>query len=60
MINISKKSWPAGLLDIILNVGIGFLISFIFGLDMITSFFIGAIIYASSSSITIKLLEEKG
>ncbi|MFW6006555.1 MAG: cation:proton antiporter [Halanaerobiales bacterium] len=59
MMTISRKSWPAGLIDIILNIGIGLLISLIFGFNLITSFFIGSVIYASSSSITLKLLEEK-
>ncbi|MFW6007592.1 MAG: cation:proton antiporter [Halanaerobiales bacterium] len=59
MMDIFKRSWAAGLIDILLNIFISLLISLTFNLDLITSFFIGAIVYASSSSITLKLLEEK-
>ncbi|MCK8825052.1 cation:proton antiporter [Fuchsiella alkaliacetigena] len=59
MMEILPKGWLAASLDVVFNVGISFLISFLFGLDLLTSFFIGAIVYASSSSITLKLLEEE-
>jgi monovalent cation:H+ antiporter-2, CPA2 family len=59
MVDIAKRGWPAGLIDLLLNVLISGLISLIFGLDLITAFFVGAIVYATSSSITLKLLEEK-
>ncbi|MDW7674392.1 MAG: cation:proton antiporter [Bacillota bacterium] len=59
MMEISKKVWPAGLLDVFLNLGLGFGIAYVFGLDLMSAFLIGAVVYASSSSITAKLLEEK-
>jgi len=59
MMDISRRGWPAGVIDVFLNIGISLLISLIFGFDLITAFFIGSIVYASSSSITLKLLEEK-
>lgn len=59
MINISKLVWPAGLLDVALNMGVSMAIALLFGLGMLEAAIIGAVAYASSSSITIKLLEEK-
>ncbi|MEW6662373.1 MAG: cation:proton antiporter [Bacillota bacterium] len=59
MMEIVKKVWPAGLLDIVLNFGVGLAIAVFFGLNLITAFLIGAVAYASSSSITAKMLEEK-
>ncbi|MBU4533180.1 MAG: cation:proton antiporter [Eubacteriales bacterium] len=59
MMEISKRVWPAGLLDIVLNLGVGLLIALIFGLSFAMALLIGAVVYASSSSITLKMLEEK-
>jgi CPA2 family monovalent cation:H+ antiporter-2 len=59
MLEISKRIWPTGLLDLVLNLGVGFLIALAFGLHVTAAFLIGALAYASSSSITIKMLEEK-
>jgi len=59
MISISKKIWPAGLLDVALNLGGAMAVSLIFGLSFISAFVIGSVAYASSSSITAKMLEEK-
>jgi monovalent cation:H+ antiporter-2, CPA2 family len=59
MIGISGRIWPAGLLDVLLNFGAGYLIAVLFGLEWLPALLIGGIIYASSSSITIKMLEEK-
>lgn len=59
MRDISIRIWPAGLLDVVLNLGIGLLIALVFGQNLVTAFLIGAVVYASSSSITIKMLEEK-
>jgi CPA2 family monovalent cation:H+ antiporter-2 len=54
---IAKKVYPAGTLDIVLNLGITMGICMLFGLDWITAFLIGGVVYATSSSITAKLLE---
>ncbi|MFW6238452.1 MAG: cation:proton antiporter [Halanaerobiales bacterium] len=59
MREILSRSWPAGVIDLLLNAGFGFGISHIFGLDIFTSLLIGSVIYATSSSITLKLLEDK-
>lgn len=59
MLQISKRVWPAGLMDVVLNLGLAFLIALAFGLNLTVAFLIGAVAYASSSSITIKMLEEK-
>lgn len=59
MMEIAKKVWPAGLMDAALNLGVVILIALLFGLDFITAFLIGAVVFATSSSITAKMLEEK-
>lgn len=56
---IAKKIWSSGLLDVVLGLGISVLIGSFFGLDWITSFLIGGLVYATSSSITVKLLADK-
>ncbi|WP_085521497.1 cation:proton antiporter [Tuberibacillus sp. Marseille-P3662] len=53
----AKKVWPAGVLDIILSLGVTTLICNLFGLGWIPSFLIGGAVYATSSSITANLLE---
>lgn len=52
-----KKIWKAGLLDIILSFGVSFGIALLFNLDFPRAFLIGAVLYATSSSISAKLLE---
>jgi CPA2 family monovalent cation:H+ antiporter-2 len=59
MVNISKKIWPAGFMDVGLNLGVAMGIAFVFGLDIISAFIIGSVAYATSSSISAKMLEEK-
>lgn len=54
---IAKKVWTGGLLDVVLNLGITMVISYLFGLTLLESFIIGGIVYATSSSITAKMLE---
>lgn len=54
---IAKKVAPAGTLDVLLNLGVTMGICLLFGLDWITSFLIGGVVYATSSSITAKILE---
>ncbi|RSK26533.1 cation:proton antiporter [Bacillus sp. HMF5848] len=54
---IAKNVWPAGLLDAFLNLGITTMICFFLGLDILTAFLIGGIVYATSSSITAQLLQ---
>ncbi|MCV9899380.1 cation:proton antiporter [Exiguobacterium sp. N5] len=53
-----QKVWKAGILDIILSFGVSFGIALAFGLDFPRAFLIGAVLYATSSSISAKLLEQ--
>lgn len=59
MIAISKKIWPAGFLDVGLNLGGAMGIALLFGLDPLSAFIVGSIAYATSSSISAKMLDEK-
>lgn len=52
-----RKVWKAGILDIILSFGVSFGIALAFGLDFPRAFLIGTVLYATSSSISAKLLE---
>lgn len=54
---IAKKVAPAGTLDLALNLFVTMGICVIFGLDWITSFLMGGVVYTTSSSITAKILE---
>ncbi len=44
MMEISKRVWPAGLLDIVLNLGVGLLIALVFGLSFTMALLIGAVL----------------
>lgn len=59
MVDISRKIWPAGLLDVFLNLGIAMAIALLFGLDPMSAMIIGSVAYATSSSISAKMLEEQ-
>ncbi|MCL7748155.1 cation:proton antiporter [Halalkalibacter alkaliphilus] len=54
---VAKKVTPAGTLDVVLCLGVTTGICLLFGLDFITSLIVGGVLYATSSSITAKLLE---
>jgi CPA2 family monovalent cation:H+ antiporter-2 len=54
---IAKKVAPAGTLDLVLNLFLTMGICMAFGLDWITAFLMGGVVYATSSSITAKILE---
>ena len=54
-----KKVWKASVLDVVLGLGVTFAIAMFFGHDLFTSLLIGGLVYATSSSITVKLLEHK-
>ncbi|MFD2705135.1 cation:proton antiporter [Salibacterium lacus] len=54
---IAKRVTPAGLLDLFLNFVLSTGICLLFGLDVLTAFLIGGILYATSSSITLKMLQ---
>ncbi len=59
MVSISRKIWPAGLLDVGLNMAGAMLIALVFGLGFVAAFIVGSVAYATSSSISAKMLEEK-
>ncbi len=59
LITRSSKVWKGGLLDAFLGVVVTAGISYLFGLDWVSSLIVGGIVYATSSSITAKLLEDK-
>ncbi|WP_236939251.1 cation:proton antiporter [Evansella clarkii] len=57
LLKVARKVTPAGTLDVFLNIGITMLIVYLFGLGLIESLLIGGVVYATSSSITAKMLE---
>ena len=59
MITISKRIWPAGCMDVVVNLGFAMAVALLFSLDVISAFTIGSIAYATSSSISAKMLDEK-
>ncbi|WNF21070.1 cation:proton antiporter [Mesobacillus jeotgali] len=59
LVSNSAKVWKGGLLDAVLGIFVTALIAHLFGLDWVSSLIVGGIVYATSSSITAKLLEEK-
>lgn len=59
MMDVGRRIWPAGLLDVGLNLGITMLLAMLLGLDPMAAFVIGSVAYATSSSITVKLMEEQ-
>lgn len=54
---IAGKVAPAGTLDLVLNLFLTMVICMAFGLDWGTAFLLGGVVYATSSSITAKVLE---
>jgi monovalent cation:H+ antiporter-2, CPA2 family len=54
---IASKVAPAGILDLVLNLFLTMGICLLFGMDWITAFLMGGVVYATSSSITAKILE---
>ncbi|MED1602080.1 cation:proton antiporter [Alkalihalophilus marmarensis] len=57
LMSIAKKVLRAGILDVALSFGVTMAICMMMGLDVITSLIIGGVAYATSSSITAKMLE---
>ncbi|GAE31061.1 cation:proton antiporter [Halalkalibacter hemicellulosilyticus] len=57
LLNVAKKVMSAGVLDVVLCFGVTVAICLLMGLDMIPSLIIGGVAYATSSSITAKMLE---
>ncbi len=59
MVEISGKIWPAGLLDVLFNFFGTFVLARIFGYDGMTAFLLGSVAYATSSSMSAKMLDEQ-
>lgn len=60
LVGISRRIWKAGVMDLVLNFGGSAVIAYLFGFGLISSLIVGGVAYASSSAMTIKLLEESG
>jgi CPA2 family monovalent cation:H+ antiporter-2 len=56
ILSVAKRIWAAGILDVIINFGLGFSIGYFLHFNVIACVFLGAITYASSSAIILKLL----
>lgn len=56
ILSVARKIWAAGILDIIINFGLGFSAGYFLDFNIIACVFLGAITYASSSAIILKLL----
>lgn len=59
MVIIGKKIWPSGMLDVLLNLGGAMALALLFGLDAMSAMVIGSVAYATSSSISAKMLQEQ-
>lgn len=60
LLNISRRIWQVGSLDVLLNFAVTALIAYYCGFDLPAALIIGGVAYASSSSITIQMLEDTG
>ncbi len=58
LISISRRIWKVGIMDLVLNFVGSTLLALLLGFDLIFSLIVGGVAYASSSAITINLLEE--
>lgn len=56
---VARRIWPAGLLDVVLNLVGAALLAFLLGFDLLMAALLGATVYATGSSITVRLLEER-
>lgn len=59
MVAISKKIWPSGLMDVVLNLVGATALALLFGLAFPAAVVIGSVAYATSSSISAKMLQEQ-
>lgn len=57
LVNVAKRVTPAGSIDVVLSFGVTTVICLAMDVEVIPSIIIGGIAYATSSSITAKLLE---
>jgi K+:H+ antiporter subunit KhtU len=54
--SVARRIWAAGIIDLIINFGLGFSIGYFLHFNIPACVFLGAITYASSSAIILKLL----
>lgn len=54
---IGRKIWRAGTLNLALNLGGTVLIAFGFGLELVHALILGGVVFATSSTVTAKLLQ---
>ena len=59
MVSVGRRIWSAGILDVVLNLGVVAGAAILVGLDPMAGFVIGSVAYATSSSISVKLLAEQ-
>jgi CPA2 family monovalent cation:H+ antiporter-2 len=59
MVAVGRRIWGAGLLDLGLNLGVVSALALLFGMPPKGALIVGAVAYATSSSIAVKLLEEQ-
>ncbi len=60
LVNIARRVWKVGMMDIGFNFVGSFAIAYLFGFDLLAALIIGGVAYATSSSITVKMLEDSG
>ncbi len=60
LVSISRKIWKVGFADIALSFGVTAILAYLFGFDSLSALIVGGVAYASSSSITVRMLEETG
>lgn len=60
LINMLRKIWHAGVLDLLLNFVVSFLLAYLFGVGFIGALILAGVTYSTSSSITLKMLDETG
>ncbi len=58
LVNISRRIWKVGIMDIVLSFGFSVLLAYLLGFELISALIIGGVAYASSSSITIRMIED--
>ncbi len=59
MVDVGRRVWAAGILDVVLNLAVVAAAAMWLGLDPMAALVIGSVAYATSSSISVKLLEEQ-
>lgn len=56
ILSVARRIWAAGIIDLIISFGLGFSTGYFLHFNVIACIFLGAITYASSSAIILKLL----